>query len=204
MKPGGQGIGPRSDPVSMGSPLVEVRNLVKEFPLRAGLFRRRVGAIQAVSDISFTVAAGQTLGLVGESGSGKSTTGRALLHLDPPTSGEVRFRGDPLDDLHPEALRRARREMQMVFQDPFASLNPRHTVGAIVREPLDVHRVGTPDERRERVRDLLERVGLEAPTSFPAVSGRGWESPGRWRRGPRSWWRTSPSPRWTSPSRRRS
>jgi oligopeptide transport system ATP-binding protein len=166
VKTGGEGRGLRSDPVPdsrpMGSPLVEVRNLVKEFPLRAGLFRRRVGAIQAVSDISFTVAAGQTLGLVGESGSGKSTTGRSLLHLDPPTSGEVLFRGEPLDDLHPEALRRARREMQMVFQDPYASLNPRHTVGAIVREPLEVHRMGTPVERRELVRDLLERVGLEA------------------------------------------
>ncbi len=151
-----------SAPVGPHASLVEARDLVKEFPIRAGLFRRTVGAIQAVSGVSFSIRAGETLGLVGESGSGKSTAGRLLLHLHEPTSGEVRFRGEPLDSLHPEALRRSRRAMQMVFQDPYASLNPRHSVGAIVREPLDVHGLGTAKERRERVVELLERVGLQA------------------------------------------
>ena len=120
-----------------------------------------MGAIQAVSGVSFEIREGETLGLVGESGSGKSTTGRLLLHLESPTAGEVRFRDRSLGAMDPDGLRRIRREMQMVFQDPYASLNPRHTVGAIIREPLDVHAVGTPEERDERVLELLERVGLE-------------------------------------------
>jgi len=141
---------------------VEVRALVKEFPLREGVFRRAAGRIQAVSGVSFDIHAGETLGLVGESGSGKSTTGRVLLRLEPATSGTVRYGGVELESLEPEALRRVRREMQMIFQDPYASLNPRHTVRRIVREPLDIHGIGTPAEREERVLDLLDRVGLEA------------------------------------------
>lgn len=146
----------------MTPPLVEVRNLVKEFPLRAGVLRRRTGAIQAVSGVSFQIRAGETLGLVGESGSGKSTTGRMLLHLEPPTSGDVCVQGRSLSGMDAESLRRARREMQMIFQDPYASLNPRHTVGRIVREPLEIHGVGAPRDRDDRVRELLARVGLEA------------------------------------------
>ena len=146
----------------MTAPLAEVRDLVKEFPVRAGLFRRQVGAIQAVSGVSLRILPGETLGLVGESGSGKSTVGRLLLHLETPTSGEVLFGGRSLGALDAPAFRGLRREMQMVFQDPYSSLNPRHTVGWIVREPLDVHGVGTAQERNERVRELLDRVGLEA------------------------------------------
>jgi oligopeptide/dipeptide ABC transporter ATP-binding protein len=142
--------------------LAEVQDLVKEFPVREGLLRRQVGAIQAVSGVSFRIRSGETLGLVGESGSGKSTVGRMLVHLEAPTSGQVLFRGADLGAGDRDALRRIRREMQMVFQDPYASLNPRHTVGHIVREPLEIHQVGTPAERGDRVRELLERVGLEA------------------------------------------
>ncbi|MEJ2538460.1 MAG: ATP-binding cassette domain-containing protein [Gemmatimonadota bacterium] len=141
-------------------PLVEVRGLVKSFPIRAGLLRRQVGEIQAVAGVSFRVDAGETLGLVGESGSGKSTTGRTLLRLEEPTAGEVRFDGRSLAALDASGLRELRREMQMIFQDPYASLNPRHTVGTIVREPLDIHRLGTDAERERRVAELLERVGL--------------------------------------------
>ena len=141
-------------------PLVEVRDLVTSFPIRAGLLRRKVGAIQAVAGVSFEIRAGETLGLVGESGSGKSTTGRTLLRLQEPDSGEIRFDGRSLTGLDTEALRELRREMQMIFQDPFASLNPRHTVGTIVREPLDIHGIGSPAERERRVAELLDRVGL--------------------------------------------
>ena len=142
-------------------PLVEVRGLEKSFPVRAGLLRRRVGAIQAVAGVSFEVHPGETLGLVGESGSGKSTTGRVLLHLERPTGGSVRFQGRALDGLDPGEFRSVRREMQMIFQDPYASLNPRHNVRRIVREPLDVHGIGSGPEREARVLELLDRVGLE-------------------------------------------
>lgn len=142
------------------SPLVEVRDLVKSFPVRAGVFRRQVGEIQAVAGVSFDVHPGETLSLVGESGSGKSTTGRTLLRLEEPTAGELRFDGRSLVGLDTAALRGLRRDMQMIFQDPYASLNPRHTVGALVREPLEIHRIGTPAERDRRVAELLERVGL--------------------------------------------
>ncbi|HSM06921.1 MAG TPA: oligopeptide/dipeptide ABC transporter ATP-binding protein [Longimicrobiales bacterium] len=148
-------------PSTGAEPLLEVRDLVKSFPVRAGFLRRRVGEIQAVAGVSFDVFPGETLGLVGESGSGKSTTGRSLLLLERPTAGRVRFRGRELDDLEGRELRGVRAEMQMIFQDPYASLNPRHTVGRIVREPLDVHAIGTAPERKTRVLELLERVGLE-------------------------------------------
>jgi oligopeptide transport system ATP-binding protein len=141
--------------------LLEVRDLVKHFPIQRGFLRRTVGVVRAVDGVSFDVLQGETLGLVGESGSGKSTVARTLLRLEEPTSGSVRFEGDDLAGLGGEALRLKRRHMQMIFQDPFSSLNPRMRVGSIVREPLDVHRVGEPGERDERVAVLLERVGLE-------------------------------------------
>ncbi len=142
-------------------PLLEVHDLVKHFPVRRGFLQRQVGAIRAVDGVSFDIHPGETLGLVGESGSGKSTTGRTILRLHEATAGSVRFRGQELTTLDREPLRRERRHMQMIFQDPYASLNPRHTVGTILREPLDVHGVGDPSERRARVHQLLDRVGLD-------------------------------------------
>lgn len=141
--------------------LVEVRDLAVHFPIRRGFLRRTVGAVRAVDGITFDVRDGETLGLVGESGSGKSTAGRALLRLLPATSGSVAFQGRPLEGLPAGELRRERRHMQMIFQDPYASLNPRRTVGRIVREPLDIHDVGDRTQRDARVHELLERVGLD-------------------------------------------
>jgi oligopeptide/dipeptide ABC transporter ATP-binding protein len=161
-------VGTRGTPDTAGaSPLVEARNLVKSFPIRAGVFRRQVGEIQAVAGVSFDIRPGETLGLVGESGSGKSTTGRTLLRLEEPTAGEVLFDGRALAGLDTAGLRELRREMQMIFQDPYASLNPRHTVGTLVREPLEIHRIGAPAERDRRVAELLDRVGLA-----PSHAGR--------------------------------
>lgn len=141
--------------------LIRVENLTKHFPITRGIIiQRQVGAVQAVDNVSFTIQEGETLGLVGESGCGKSTTGRTILQLYRPTSGNVYFREIDLTELKGEDLRRARRNMQMVFQDPFASLNPRMTVGNIIAEPLEVHRIGNKKERRERVRELLDRVGM--------------------------------------------
>ena len=143
--------------------LLEVRNLVKHFPIKSGLLiDRQVGAVQAVDDVSFSVAEGETLGLVGESGCGKSTLARSILQLIRPTSGSVRFRGTELTDLGRRQLRSLRREMQMIFQDPYASLNPRKRVGQIVGGPLALHGVASGDELKRRVQDLLERVGLSA------------------------------------------
>ena len=141
--------------------LLEVTNLVKRFPIRSGLlFERTVGEIAAVNEISFEIAAGETLGLVGESGSGKSTAGYCILQLLKPTSGSVRFEGTELTDLGREALRKMRREMQIVFQDPYSSLDPRMTVGDIVGEPLIVHGIGTRKDRSIRIRELLDVVGF--------------------------------------------
>jgi oligopeptide transport system ATP-binding protein len=140
--------------------LVEVRNLKMYFPIRRGLLQRKVGDVKAVDGISFDVHKGETLGLVGESGCGKSTTGRSILQLYRPTDGSVLFKGLELTRLDGDKLRRQRREMQMIFQDPYASLNPRMTVGSIVSEPLEVHNIGTKAERLERVRYLLQVVGL--------------------------------------------
>ena len=152
----------QNTPLVQKAPLVQVRDLKVHFPVRAGVWRRTVGHIRAVDGMSFHIEEGETLGLVGESGSGKSTTGRAVLGLLQPTGGTVTVEGQSLGDLSPQELRAARRHFQMIFQDPFASLNPRATVGAIVREPLDVHGVGDPADRPSRVEALLESVGLGA------------------------------------------
>jgi oligopeptide transport system ATP-binding protein len=147
--------------VNGGGPLLEVSELTKHFPVKEGLlFDRTVGYVKAVDGVSFEIQEGETLGLVGESGSGKSTTGYCILQLIRPTSGSVRFMGRDLTELKGEELRRVRREMQIVFQDPYASLDPRMTVGDIVSEPLVVHRVGGRRARRETVRRLLEVVGF--------------------------------------------
>jgi peptide/nickel transport system ATP-binding protein/oligopeptide transport system ATP-binding protein len=146
----------------MTAPLLEVRDLHKHYPVRGGIFSRTVGTVRAVAGVSLTVHAGQTLGLVGESGCGKSTLGRTLMRLEEPTSGQVLFEGRDLAAASGDELFKLRREMQMVFQDPYSSLNPRLTVGEIVREPMLVHGMGSKAEQIARVRELLATVGLGA------------------------------------------
>jgi len=142
-------------------PLLQVTNLEKLFPVKRGLLiERTVDHVRAVDDVSFEIAEGETLGLVGESGSGKSTTGYCVLQLLKPTSGSVRFMGKELTKVGRDEMREIRREMQIVFQDPYSSLNPRMTVGNIVAEPMAVHDQGTRRQREARVRDLLETVGF--------------------------------------------
>ncbi len=145
-----------------GQPLLEVRDLKMHFPITRGIiFQRQVGAIKAVDGVDFTMYKGETLGLVGESGCGKSTTGRAILQLYRPTDGHVFFEGVDITQTKGEDLRKMRRRMQMIFQDPYASLNPRMTVGSIIGEPLEVHNIGSnKKERQERVQELLKTVGL--------------------------------------------
>mgnify|MGYP001825704335 CR=1 FL=1 len=140
--------------------LVEVDKLKKHFPIMRGVFRRQVGAVQAVDGLTFNIYQGETLGLVGESGCGKSTTGRVVLQLLDPTEGSVKFKGRELTELSKSELRRERRHMQMIFQDPYASLNPRMTVGNIIGEPLKIQKLGNADERKNRVQELLQVVGL--------------------------------------------
>ena len=143
-------------------PLLKVEHLHKEFPTGSGFmggkFSKKV--VSAVNDLSFEIRAGETFGLVGESGCGKSTTGRAIMHLDPPTSGKVYFEGRDISKMNKKELKAMRREMQFIFQDPYASLNPRMTIGEIISEPMVIHGIGTPEERIERVRELLDVVGL--------------------------------------------
>jgi oligopeptide transport system ATP-binding protein len=142
-------------------PLLQVTDLHKHFPIREGLLiERKVGEVKAVNGVSFDIAQGETLGLVGESGSGKSTTGYCVLQLLKPTSGSVKFEGVELTELGREELRRMRREMQIIFQDPYSSLDPRMTVGDIVGEPLIVHGIGSRKERALRIRELLDLVGF--------------------------------------------
>jgi oligopeptide transport system ATP-binding protein len=140
--------------------LVQVIRLRKHFPIHRGLLGRQVGAVKAVDGVSFEIKRGKTLGLVGESGCGKSTTGRAVLQLHKPTSGQVFFEGKELTRMGTEELRRMRPKMQMIFQDPYASLNPRHPVGKIVGEPLLIHGIMKGKELDERVADLLKMVGM--------------------------------------------
>ena len=162
-------------------PLLEVKDLHKHFPIRSGiLFERKVGEVKAVDGVSFDIAEGETLGLVGESGSGKSTTGYCILQLIKPTSGSVVFEGTELTTLGREDLRHMRRDIQIIFQDPYSSLDPRMTVGDIVGEPLIVHRIGTPPRpRRQRsascsTSSASTRASRTAiRTSSPAGSGSG-------------------------------
>jgi oligopeptide transport system ATP-binding protein len=141
-------------------PLLEVTDLVKHYPVRSGILRRRAGTVHAVDGVSFSLAAGETLGLVGESGCGKSTVARSVLRLIEPSSGSIRLKGCDITHLGKAELRTHRRSMQIVFQDPFASLNPRMTAGDIVAEPLSVHGLASGRERQARVAKLFDQVGL--------------------------------------------
>jgi oligopeptide/dipeptide ABC transporter ATP-binding protein len=152
----------------MSEPVLQVDSLVKHFPVTRGVIRHRlIGLVRAVEGVSFEIARGETLALVGESGCGKSTTGRLILRLMDPTAGSVRFKGEEIASLGKDALRRLRRHMQIIFQDPYASLNPRMTVGEILAEPLNVHEIGDQASRSARVSELLEVVGL-----LPEHAGR--------------------------------
>ncbi|QCK86912.1 dipeptide ABC transporter ATP-binding protein [Phreatobacter aquaticus] len=147
----------------MTEPLLRVKDLVKNFSLTGGILSREVGRVHAVDHVSLDIGAGETLGVVGESGCGKSTTGRCILRLIEPTAGEIWFEGKDVMSMDKTALRALRRDMQIIFQDPYASLNPRMTVGAIIAEALVIHGIGkTPEEQRDRVVELLETVGLQA------------------------------------------
>ena len=150
-------------PNPQSPPLLDVQHLKKHFPVRGGLFSRISAWVKAVDDVSFTVGEKETFGLVGESGCGKTTVGRSLLRLIEPTAGQIRFAGKDVGQLDAAGLRDMRRQMQIIFQDPYSSLNPRMTVGAIVGEALQVHRILTGSALDERVKELLERVGL-SPT----------------------------------------
>jgi peptide/nickel transport system ATP-binding protein len=149
--------------------LLRVENLKMHFPIRGGVLRKRVGQVHAVDGVSLTVKRGETMGLVGESGCGKTTVGRCILRLYQPTGGRVMFDGKDLLKVDSKTLRAARRQLQMIFQDPFESLNSRHTVGDIIAEPFIIHRIGTPAERSRSVAGLLQRVGLaaDAASRFP-------------------------------------
>jgi len=140
--------------------LIQIQELKKHFPIMRGVLRRQVGAVQAVDGVSFDIYQGETLGLVGESGCGKSTTGRTILQLLEPTDGKVFYSGTDLTALNKSELRKSRRDMQMIFQDPYASLNPRMTVGGIIGEPLQIHNIGDAKARKERIKELMGLVGL--------------------------------------------
>ena len=144
------------------APILEVRDLKKHFPIKKGLLRRTVGHVFAVDGVSFSIGKGETMGLVGESGCGKTTVGRTLLRLTEPSDGQILLSGRDVTKLPKSEIRPFRREMQIIFQDPFSSLDPRMTAGQIVAEPLMVHGVGNREERRKRVAELFNRVGLRA------------------------------------------
>ncbi|MEH7382724.1 dipeptide ABC transporter ATP-binding protein [Bacillus sp. JJ1533] len=146
----------------MPETLLEVKDLQKHFPIKSGVLQKQTGAVKAVDGVSFSLHKGETLGLVGESGCGKSTTGRMLMRLLEPTGGNIIFEDRDLMSLSNSEMRKMRKDIQMVFQDPFASLNPRHTVEKIIEEPLIVHGLGNRQERKKRVRELLEIVGLNS------------------------------------------
>ncbi len=146
---------------TLGEPLVEVKDLQVYFPVSAGIiFQRKVADVKAVDGVTFTVKRGETLGLVGESGCGKSTTGKAILQLIRPTAGTVDFEGTDLTRIRGRELRRFRRKMQMIFQDPYASLNPRMSVGSIIGEPITIHKLASGKAKKEKVQNLLQTVGL--------------------------------------------
>jgi len=152
---------PAARAVAAATPVLSVQGLVKHFPVKRGVvFSRTVGQVRAVDDVSFDIARGETLALVGESGCGKSTTGRLVLRLLQPTGGSVRFQGEEIADLPDERMRTMRRHLQIIFQDPYASLNPRMTIGDLLLEPMRVHGIGSEAERAERVAELLQVVGL--------------------------------------------
>ena len=144
----------------MAQPILVAEHVAKHYPLKGAGFSRRRGRVLAVADVSLRVAAGEVFGLVGESGCGKSTLGRALLRLEDPTAGRVLFNGEDIAAFDPPRLKQFRREAQIIYQDPYSSLNPRRQIGDLVAEPLDIHRVGTPAERQERAAWLLKVVGL--------------------------------------------
>ncbi|HEX2470314.1 MAG TPA: oligopeptide/dipeptide ABC transporter ATP-binding protein [Candidatus Limnocylindrales bacterium] len=144
------------------APLVEVRDLVKHFPVRGGVLQRTVAVVQAVDGVSFDIARGETLGLVGESGCGKTTVGRLLLRLIEPTAGTIRFEGKDVTALQGSALKSYRRRVQIIFQDPYASLDPRTPIGDSIGEGLRIHGIGTPSERRAKVARMMDMVGLQA------------------------------------------
>ncbi|MFF0205755.1 ABC transporter ATP-binding protein [Streptomyces sp. NPDC005017] len=146
----------------MAEPIIEVSGLVKHYPLTRGiLFKKQIGAVKAVDGVDFTLHRGETLGIVGESGCGKSTVAKMLVHLEKPTAGEIRYKGEDISRLSGKALKAVRRNIQMVFQDPYTSLNPRMTVGDIIGEPYEIHpEVAPKGDRRKRVQDLLDVVGL--------------------------------------------
>lgn len=153
----------------MSAPLLEVKNLKKFFPIRSGLLLRHTADVKALEDVSFSVNRGETLGIVGESGCGKSTLGRTIVQLYTPTSGDIIFKGRNTSAFNKRELFEMRKNMQMIFQDPYASLNPRHTVGHILTEPLKVHGIGNSKEQMEKVAELMKKVGLnsDAANRYP-------------------------------------